>query len=212
MWRFPVVLPQTGDPMDPDRVHGAMQPFSDGAVDLDEHDLVSGGFTNTSGVLTDLVVAGRAGKVFDPGIQDGVSDWNTGLADAQEFVPGDTWAVVNDTTAEKTTGGGLVWITGFVQWGLDFSSGFTSARVSLALLIDGSPYLKMDVPQCSTVNVDHAGSRIIPGESGHAGVETLDLFIPLAAGEHTFQLALHVLGLAGVYAFNRQLTVIEFRC
>jgi len=201
--------------MDPDRFHEAMQPFADGAVDLDEHDLEGGGFDNTDGILPELIAMGGSGQTFDPGIVHANSNWDITLANAQEHVPGDGWSVIQSTETEITTEGGMLMLTGMAQYGRDYSAGTLGSRVALAILIDGSPYIELDAPgqaMPETVPVPSGAGAAILGHSGHAGVQAVDLMIPIEGGTHTLSLALQVLGRTSVYSYNCQLSHVEFRC
>ena len=213
MHKFPIVIPEDGYPADPDRFHESMQPFADGSQSVDEHDLEGGGFDNTDGVLAELIAAGGQGQTFDPGIEHLVSNWDVSLGDAQEHVPGMGWSVIRSTETSVTTEGGILLVTGMVQWGKDRGDNDAfPPRVGIAILIDGVAYLHTMPPALQGLDrYSNAGIFQIPGHSGFAEAQAIEAWAEVDAGTHSISLAIQVVGYAPAYTFNCQLAHVEFR-
>lgn len=201
MWRYGRWLPILGDPQDPDRLHEAIQPFADGAQDLDEHDFAAGGITNAK--LESMIFADDAGVEPD---HQGTNITAPTFLNAQEHEANVGWTPITGTQVDATFGGGLLWLIGMAQFSLDISKSSYNAQVHLGILIDGKLWHVVDHPEASE-DLDN----VLWGTSDLCSVYAVDLVIPISAGNHLVELAIMVIGDASAYTHCAQLGAIELR-
>jgi hypothetical protein len=218
MWRYPRWLPQTGDPCDPDRLHECIQPYADGAYDLDEHDFVDGGISASS-VTIDHVAAAGADVNIDPQIIEAVQPWQLGVGNVHESDA--AWDPVANTDVEVTTVGGLVVLSGIVQVAHEVpypsSPGTEGAKVGVAILLDGLPVVVLASPESDELLTSRTpfgisgGARVVEGRIPYAAPYALDVILPVEAGDHVFQLAVMARYVLPTYTYSGNLSVIELR-